>query len=1536
MKRLKKLLSSTLACAIMLSCVLPLGATAAKSFTDVKGHWAAEQIKSAVSRGYVAGYQNGSFKPNASVTRAEFCKMLNNAMGLTNSTPVSFTDVSSNDWFYSEVCKSVSAGYISGYDDGSFRANDKITRQEAAVVISRIVSEPGSEKSLSDLRDGNLIAAWAQGGAKTVFAKGYMQGDNQKKFNPSGNLTRGEAVKIVESILGGEKISNSTVSISANQTVSNTVYTGGVSVNSSGNVTFQSCRILGTLQVSGEGTVRLADTKVTNLSVSTSTGKAEVIASGKTDIQNSSLSVGASLTESGISGEGFRKVELSGAKLSAQTATLSGAFQMVTVSSRANLNLRAGSISLLKLQSNASGSKIDLASNTNVERAELSGDGEFTGRGNIYLAVLNSAGSTFETQPLKIEEKTSFTATISPKNGATDVAPTDSIQLTFSETPYTSSRGALTRDYVEDSVIELRQSKASGTKQSFTASLSSSNRVITIKPDKLESNTKYFVIVKSALKNSSGQSNDAMNYSFTTSSGQVATVYPANGADSIPVNTPISITFPESIYQQNRSSLSSSYLESSVIELRSGSASGRLVALSASISSDRKTIKVTPDRSLETSTKYYLIVKDGSISYASSDALSAQTYSFSTASTDILVPAMNPSPGSTGVAVNTELELSFDSTIYNSSGSTVTSNYLKDSVFTLRRGSASGTTTPVTARIDSARKVVTLSPDSELRYDTTYYLIMDSRSLCDSSSSGRNYNEKLILSFSTKVEGSRLTLEPTPSPKTGATGVSTGSTITLSFDTALYQSNSAKSTVTSSYLEDSVLELRSGSATGTKKGFSASINSSKKVITIDPDAALSTNIKYYVIVKDSSLQNSSGEKNSQYTTYFTCGNTAGNLVPTVTPADGATGVAPKPTISINFDDDLYDTSNTSLANDSTSRNYVQKYAVQLRQGSESGSIVSFAVNSISSNSNISLTPVDALTNGNTYFLILLDGQLRNSAGQSNKRQIFRFTVGSGLTVSTSPKAGATGFDRTFPISLYFSDALRDASSGTQLTNANVNTYLKSYVSLTASGVSAPSFNLEISNDAKTITVRPTAPLEANRTYTLSLSANRVMNYSGNKNSSISLSFTTSATVLQPIVSPTNGSSIPTKPTISLSFAETLYTPYGAPLNNADVQNVIELHEGSSGGTPVTFDASVSGGKIITVTPTKELANSTRYYVILKGDTLASSSAPTVKNVAQTFNFTTVAPSYLTAPTVSISAVKSDGKQDITLSFATELSADKTPLDPAYLLGKLKLSTDTAGATVVAVESAHVSDKTITLTTITLTTPTCLTPGSDYYISAAAGAFSDASGNKNQEINASCKSPELDLGLTVENITKTTATIQVSYNYPVQLTLVMDDKIIYGPFTPNKLGPISFPLDTLLEGSTHVVKLQCSDPRLTKPLEEIFTFQTDITSKNSFLATLDVKDSISTLPISLTEPVSATTVDLGRVNVTLTTGDSTVTIIPTSKAPTITVNGTTVSSGADFTVTVSGVTTVTIVVTAEDNSTTTYTLTLEPVAVTPTN
>ena len=131
-------LKNTIILGLTITLLLSLCSLVQAQPSDIQGHWAGSQINAWVDNGLAQGYPDGTFKPDNTISRAEFISLTNHAFAFTAAANSNFSDVAANDWFAGEIAKSQAAGYITGYQDGAMRPNQVISRQEVATIIAKI------------------------------------------------------------------------------------------------------------------------------------------------------------------------------------------------------------------------------------------------------------------------------------------------------------------------------------------------------------------------------------------------------------------------------------------------------------------------------------------------------------------------------------------------------------------------------------------------------------------------------------------------------------------------------------------------------------------------------------------------------------------------------------------------------------------------------------------------------------------------------------------------------------------------------------------------------------------------------------------------------------------------------------------------------------------------------------------------------------------------------------------------------------------------------------------------------------------------------------------------------------------------------------------------------------------------------------------------------------------------------------------------------------------------------------------------------
>ncbi|OME81476.1 hypothetical protein BK120_17705 [Paenibacillus sp. FSL A5-0031] len=177
-----------------------------KLFTDVPAsHWASPAINELVAKQIVTGKTDTTFEPNTNVTRAEFATLLVKALKLTAKSKSSFTDVPATAWYAESVAAASENGLVNGVSKGKFAPNDKITREQMAVMASNALKlKAGKETIVAEskkMADDAQISAWAKAGVNIVVDRGVMNGRGEGKFVPKASSTRAEAAKVVHTLI---------------------------------------------------------------------------------------------------------------------------------------------------------------------------------------------------------------------------------------------------------------------------------------------------------------------------------------------------------------------------------------------------------------------------------------------------------------------------------------------------------------------------------------------------------------------------------------------------------------------------------------------------------------------------------------------------------------------------------------------------------------------------------------------------------------------------------------------------------------------------------------------------------------------------------------------------------------------------------------------------------------------------------------------------------------------------------------------------------------------------------------------------------------------------------------------------------------------------------------------------------------------------------------------------------------------------------------------------------------------------------------
>lgn len=171
------------------------------NITDINGHWANNEITKFVNNNYIVGYEDNTFKPNNSITRAEFVSILNRVFNLTTSSGKVFNDTN-NHWAKQAIDIAVTNGVCNGKSNNLFYPNDKLTRQEASVMLSNYLKLQDTQlDKINSFYDSHTISDWALYSIEGMLENGFMNGYPTGLLKPLNNITRAEAVVLINNVI---------------------------------------------------------------------------------------------------------------------------------------------------------------------------------------------------------------------------------------------------------------------------------------------------------------------------------------------------------------------------------------------------------------------------------------------------------------------------------------------------------------------------------------------------------------------------------------------------------------------------------------------------------------------------------------------------------------------------------------------------------------------------------------------------------------------------------------------------------------------------------------------------------------------------------------------------------------------------------------------------------------------------------------------------------------------------------------------------------------------------------------------------------------------------------------------------------------------------------------------------------------------------------------------------------------------------------------------------------------------------------------
>ena len=185
-----------------------------KTFADIVAHKDITAIEALSSRGIINGKTENCFEPNSTMTRAEFATIIARGLGLPQKSSDVFKDVTADDWFYIYVGTAYNYGIIKGVSENEFNPNGTITREEAAVMVTRAASLCGMDTETDALAARDILAQffdyvktsdWSQSSLVFCYSEKILD-DSVMEIKPKEAVTRAEIAAMLFHMLTSAKL----------------------------------------------------------------------------------------------------------------------------------------------------------------------------------------------------------------------------------------------------------------------------------------------------------------------------------------------------------------------------------------------------------------------------------------------------------------------------------------------------------------------------------------------------------------------------------------------------------------------------------------------------------------------------------------------------------------------------------------------------------------------------------------------------------------------------------------------------------------------------------------------------------------------------------------------------------------------------------------------------------------------------------------------------------------------------------------------------------------------------------------------------------------------------------------------------------------------------------------------------------------------------------------------------------------------------------------------------------------------------------
>ncbi len=417
----------------ILSLALILGLLPSTLFTSAgAASWATPYVNTLVDWGVMRGDIGGNMAPDRSITRAEFVAMMNRAYGYSKLGGHPFTDVRVRDWYNEDIDIGYNIGYFKGTGPTTASPNDTLTREQAAVLLARNMMLQETVGETLGFSDSRTLSDWSRGLVGAAASHGIISGYDDGTFKPFNNITRGEVAAMLVRAIGtpiqtagdhalGNVYGNVTVNTSGVKLrdgviVGNLYLTGGIDL---GDVLLENITVLGEIVVSGGGESNSSQSSIIMRNVTADSMVVDSIGSqfvtiraeGDTDIPTTTVRTNAYVDDSALPGYGLSHIVLDGED-GALYQLAGNIKEVINKTPGSDMQFVQGTANKVTVDEEAKDSSVLIDGDAVVDELDLDTATTVTGTGDIGQLNVGAAGSTVEQLPDKIEIRPGITTEI--------------------------------------------------------------------------------------------------------------------------------------------------------------------------------------------------------------------------------------------------------------------------------------------------------------------------------------------------------------------------------------------------------------------------------------------------------------------------------------------------------------------------------------------------------------------------------------------------------------------------------------------------------------------------------------------------------------------------------------------------------------------------------------------------------------------------------------------------------------------------------------------------------------------------------------------------------------------------------------------------------------------------------------------------------------------------------------------------------------------------------------------------------------------